>query len=589
MAAFAPAPNDDFAPTTRSVAMAASGGRGDDPRMREAFLIPTIQRVTPIDPIALGREPFTYDTATEAEQLCREELSSDLSELGLAIEYGTKPADSLVFVRTQTPSNRPTAVWVPLKADCGKRCNLLDLMAYWAKLSPASQAANLIHKRVGSTSFADFIYRLGTNTLQVKYAHFAFANGWLDADKWEFHPWHHYDRYDSWCASKVYPINFDPHWLTNAPTCPEFDSLIATQEIGSDPTFLLKALLGRLAYPLGAYDNWQAMPLVYGTSGAGKTTVVVAALTALFDPHLISSLNGAVNQSFPLETIAEARVAFLNDIGQDFVKTFSDSTLKNLIEGGTVLINRKNRPQYIREWDAPVIATCNAPLVWGGGNTGMDRRLIYYEFNKRPTAVDCSLGCKLADPKNQVFIMMDIIRMYRRLASQHGNTPIDTIKATLYPYTVALQQDLTADRTMAQRFIAACITKGNPGSYVSLRRLADGLLEFSEATKSPRMQPSDLREALRDLGIEFVGRKSIARHPLAGQRNTTHGFITPAVFVPYSSAYDEDAIPAPQAPPPRPARQSGAPSAPSQPQVMDFFAPATPTTGLGVMASTYIP
>ncbi|KAJ1624861.1 hypothetical protein T492DRAFT_844438 [Pavlovales sp. CCMP2436] len=89
------------------------------------------------------------------------------------------------------------------------------------------------------------------------------------------------------CAKKHYHMDFDPNWLCPDAVhpMPQLDSIIAMQEWDSAEEELLLGMLGRLLFPVGRYDNWQACLMLTGVGGSGKTTVTDAVINAGYSPE----------------------------------------------------------------------------------------------------------------------------------------------------------------------------------------------------------------------------------------------------------------------------------------------------------------
>lgn len=484
----------------------------------------------------------------------REEVRETFAFHGLAASVGRSPSDMLVFARMRQGILK-TAAWAPLLDERGKQVTLQTLAYEWFHVNRWSHTYRALRRQPVGNQFALFAASIGLPTPARTSGLYAFRNGLLDVGAMTFQTWAEYEHEEDKGACKHFDLVFDRAWLGASPPCADFERLLDTQSFKDGERTLLKALLGRLGWKNGERDTFQHMPIIYGTSGAGKTTICEAVLSAMYDPEVRGYLSGEVVTSFPLEVVKSSEVVLMNDISDSFVRVFSESLLKNMIEGAVVGINCKNMPLFYREWTPPLVATSNRPLSWGGGNSGMDRRVTYFECNYKPAQSDPQLAARLAQPEQQVWLLLDLARCYSAFIAAHGHKSIVDIKMELCPQTLALGEDLN-ETSPEQEFVSMCIEKSaDPRAVIGYRPLAAELKKFSAARcMSQALQPRDLTEPLRDIGAQFVGKKRMRTHEYNTLPNTYHGAIFGATLKPYDMDQDDDVAGVATGAPPQPAQ-----------------------------------
>ncbi|KAJ1622788.1 hypothetical protein T492DRAFT_846046 [Pavlovales sp. CCMP2436] len=153
----------------------------------------------------------------------------------------------------------------------------------------------------------------------------------------------HYRCTPNSCAKKHYHMDFDPDWLCPdaVHTTPQLDSIIAMQEWDSAEEELSLGMLGRLLFPVGRYDNWQACLMLTGVGGSGKTTVTDAVINAGYSPEQIGYMSNNIEKNFPFESLVNSSVVIAADVDKDLMSNLSQTDLHKIINGERVEINVK--------------------------------------------------------------------------------------------------------------------------------------------------------------------------------------------------------------------------------------------------------
>ncbi|KAJ1631714.1 hypothetical protein T492DRAFT_838978 [Pavlovales sp. CCMP2436] len=204
-------------------------------------------------------------------------------------------------------------------------------------------------------------------------------------------------------------MDFDPDWLCPDavhPT-PQLDSIVRMQEWDSAEEELLLGMLGRLLFPVGRYDNWQACLMLIGVGGSGKTTVTDAIINAGYSPEQIGYMSNTIEKNFPL------------NVDKNLMSNLSQTDLHKIINGERVEINIKYGSRRTLQWVAPFMLVANVVPNWQDDQGQMTRRVVYFNFSKKPTLCNSSLAAELKDPAIQVQILLRCSKAYRRLAVRY--------------------------------------------------------------------------------------------------------------------------------------------------------------------------
>ncbi|KAJ1620997.1 hypothetical protein T492DRAFT_1128505 [Pavlovales sp. CCMP2436] len=160
-------------------------------------------------------------------------------------------------------------------------------------------------------------------------------------------------------------MDFDPDWLCPDavhPT-PQLDSIVRMQEWDSAEEELLLGMLGRLLFPVGRYDNWQACLMLIGVGGSGKTTVTDAIINAGYSPEQIGYMSNTIEKNFPFESLVNLSVVIAADVDKDLMSNLSQTDLHKIINGERVEINIKYGGRRTLQWVAPFMLVANVQIL----------------------------------------------------------------------------------------------------------------------------------------------------------------------------------------------------------------------------------
>ncbi|KAJ1619405.1 hypothetical protein T492DRAFT_890411 [Pavlovales sp. CCMP2436] len=141
------------------------------------------------------------------------------------------------------------------------------------------------------------------------------------------------------------------------------DSIVRMQEWDSAEEELLLGMLGRLLFPVGRFDNWQACLMLIGVGGSGKTTVTDAIINAGYSPEQIGYISNTIEKNFPFESLVNSSVVIAVDVDKELMSNLSQTDLHKIINGERVEINIKYGGRRTLQWVEPFMLVANVVQV----------------------------------------------------------------------------------------------------------------------------------------------------------------------------------------------------------------------------------
>ncbi|KAJ1615719.1 hypothetical protein T492DRAFT_851382 [Pavlovales sp. CCMP2436] len=277
---------------------------------------------------------------------------------------------------------------------------------------------------------------------------YMFNNGLFNLYEHTFVPLREYICTPNSCAKKQYPVDFDPDWLCPDavhPT-PQLDSIVRMQEWDSAEKELLLGMLGRLLFPVGRYDNWQACLMLIGVGG--------------YSPEQIGYMSNTIEKNFPFESLVNSSVVIAADVDKDLMSNLSQTKLHKIING---------EGRRTLQWVAPFMLVANVVPNWQDDQGQMTRRVVYFNFSKKPTLCNSNLAAELKDPAVQVQILLRCSKVYRRLAVRYKQDAImPNILAKYYPRRAEVGSKVQQDNDPLVHFVAEVLVH-SPGQEHKIR------------------------------------------------------------------------------------------------------------------------
>jgi phage/plasmid-associated DNA primase len=304
----------------------------------------------------------------------------------------------------------------------------------------------------------------------------------------------------------------------------------ASAHLGSAHEELLLGMLGRLLYPVGLYDDWQACLMLTGVGGSGKTTVTDAIIYAGYAVDQIGYISNTIEKNFPFESLTRSSVVIAADVDKDLLTNLSQTDLHTIINGERVETNVKYGGRVTLKWVAPFMLVANVVPNWQDDQGQMTRRLVYFDFSKKPATASSSLSVELKDPIVQVQMLLRSSKKYRELAErfkQDGIMP--NILAKHYPGRSEVASKVQRNNDPLVHFISETLVH-TPGYYVTISNLQKYKTKFCQSneydSKSVQFR-KEFQNIMASKGMKIYSITEIAKSPRAksGQNVPKQAYI----------------------------------------------------------------
>ncbi|KAJ1615761.1 hypothetical protein T492DRAFT_851345 [Pavlovales sp. CCMP2436] len=276
---------------------------------------------------------------------------------------------------------------------------------------------------------------------------FVFANGVLNLYESMFKTFARYFCALTACAKNIFEIDFDPAWLLpcTVHATPQLDFIISMQNWEPAEEELLLGMLGRLLFPIGRYDNWQACLMLMGVGGSGKTTVTDAVINAGYFAEQVGYISNTIEKNFSFESLVKSSVVVAADVDKDLMSNLSQTDLHKITNGERVEVNVKYGGRMTLQCIVPFMLVANKP----------------------PTA-NSQLAAEPKDPAVQLQILMRCSKAYRELAVRYKPDGImPNILAKYYPRRAEVGSKVQQDNDPLVHFVAEVMvhTPGQDNEY----------------------------------------------------------------------------------------------------------------------------
>ncbi|KAJ1619474.1 hypothetical protein T492DRAFT_1150787, partial [Pavlovales sp. CCMP2436] len=229
---------------------------------------------------------------------------------------------------------------------------------------------------------------------------------------------------------------------------------------------LLLAMLGRLLFPVGRFDDWQVCVMLIGVGGSGKTTVTDAVINAGYTADQIGYISNTIEKNFPFEPLLKSSVVVAADVDKDLMSNLSPTDLHKIINGERVEVNIKYGGRVTIQWTAPLMLVANAVPNWQDDQGQMTRRIVYFDFSKKPPFANSQLAAELKDPLVQLHILLRCTKIYRAMAERYKYDGImPNILATYYPRRAAVASRVQQDNDPLVHLISEVLVY-TPGATI---------------------------------------------------------------------------------------------------------------------------
>jgi phage/plasmid-associated DNA primase len=230
---------------------------------------------------------------------------------------------------------------------------------------------------------------------------------------------------DHWVASKYFDIDFDDYkdecdWY-NIPT-PALQQIMDSQEFSEETCRWLYVFIGRLMYELNDLDKWEVIPFLEGQAATGKSTILMHVCKNMFEKGDVGVLSNNIEKKFGLSAFVDKYLFIApevrNDLGLD------QAEFQSMVSGEEMSVPKKFSVAEQVQWTVPGILAGNQVPNWSDSQSSIARRLVVFEFVKKPDNPDTTLGKRL---KNEMsFIIQKCNRAYLDAVFAVGTSSVDS-------------------------------------------------------------------------------------------------------------------------------------------------------------------
>jgi phage/plasmid-associated DNA primase len=201
---------------------------------------------------------------------------------------------------------------------------------------------------------------------------------------------------------------------------PLLDAVVRYQ-MSEDCYEFLKIMIGRLFFKVGEHDSWQVLPMLYGYSGTGKSTLI-GVIQEMFARDSIGIISSTHEPIFGLESIYEKELIICDNAPKEMSKVLSQQLWESMVMGENVLISRKRKPTISKDWEVP--------MIWAGNNIPdyedtLAPKLMLFKFHTLvPTRIgDTGLKARIIETELPS-IVYKCITSYKNAVEQHANSSV---------------------------------------------------------------------------------------------------------------------------------------------------------------------
>lgn len=402
-------------------------------------------------------------------------------ECGFALQRGSKTTNTIIKQRC-----RHRGIETPLWEDVLERNGAVPLSsAIYSIFDEASYPRRYIMSAPGNgRAMAQVMHEDLASFPEVPdfSGEYCYNNGVLDIRAMTFVPYEEYLCGPHACAHKYVPIDFEIEWLNDdadLPT-PAVDAILRMQEWDQDEVRLLLAMLGRMAYPIGMFDKWQTALFLTGVGGSGKTTLTNACAHSIYETCQIGYISNTIEKNFPFESLTKVNMVIAADIDESLMLNLSQTDLHKIINGEEVEINVKHGGRTTLQWHAPLCLVANVVPNWKDDQGQMARRIVYFDFSKKPPSADTRLEEMVKNPLEKTMLLLKLCKTYRRMAEEFDAQTMDNVIKLHYPRLASVSRNVQLENAPLYHFIDECLMFGD-AHFVPMTSLQDVKARFCKA------------------------------------------------------------------------------------------------------------
>lgn len=224
-------------------------------------------------------------------------------------------------------------------------------------------------------------------------------------------------------SSKYFDIPFRYVEETNPSNIhtPFLDSIYLYQQLPQEVIEINKMFLGRMLYNVGDLDQWQVIPFLLGSGGTGKSTIHNI-IRSFYEHEDVGVIGNNYQKTFGLADIYDKTVFVAPEIKKDW--GIDQAEFQEIVSGGRVNINRKNKASLTVQWTTPGMLAGNENPGFVDNASSIQRRIVLTRFDHKVLNNDPELGTKLDLEMDAIIKQCNLY--YIAYAKQYKNNDIWT-------------------------------------------------------------------------------------------------------------------------------------------------------------------
>jgi hypothetical protein len=262
---------------------------------------------------------------------------------------------------------------------------------------------------------------------------FSFENGVYDAETNDFTPYplqpdSHYFRPNSKSAAKHFPDTYFPEelWLNTREdpsrwsdiTTTELDEVLTYQNIPDEAISWLYFSIGRMLYPVGAYDDLQYFIYLEGAAGCGKSTTLKV-IQNIYPECMVGILSNNIETKFGLSSLEDKWICVAPEIKSDW--KISVTEFQSMASGESISIAVKNKKTIQKEWKSQVAMAGNEIPGFDDISGSVSRRLLMFKFYNKPTVENGGLLGDIKRIMGRIILKANVCYRYRCKNGYHSS------------------------------------------------------------------------------------------------------------------------------------------------------------------------
>jgi phage/plasmid-associated DNA primase len=250
-------------------------------------------------------------------------------------------------------------------------------------------------------------------------------------------------------------------------TTPIFDEIFEYQGFAPDTIGLVYVMLGRLLFPVKAYDQWEVVPFFKGVAGCGKSTVA-AIVESWFPRKFVSTISSNMEDKFGLEGLLGSFVCLCLEVTSRF--PLDRGVWQSMVTGEAVNVPRKNMAAVQEDWSVPMAMFGNEAPSYEDKAGSVHRRTVAFAMQRSvaDAKVDPTMQKRLRqDPAP---LLVKCARAYLELASQH---PTDSFWKLASPQMLKWKNDLLQEVDALSAYLSSEIFAKDASGFIAEDDLRD--------------------------------------------------------------------------------------------------------------------